>query len=230
MDEPVVPQRATDANVVVASVDWLFEPAWRGDRLVARLADGSISLTDAAGVSANDAFAEVVDVLTDAILADAAVIDGVWTAMPFIGDGSPARAWADTIASEGLADELPDPLETERRRAFVAVDLVELDGEPLYEVPFQERRRLLESVIEEAVQVRLSPIVKQPISGWLVGWRENGFTHYVAKHMNSRYAPGTVCEDWLQISVNSASPRGFMTRMLGSGMTNPRRRRMLDRR
>ena len=230
MDEPVVPQRATTADAVVPSVDWLFEPAWRGDRLVARLAGGTISLSDAAGVPAGDAFGEVVEVLSGAILADAAVIDGVWTAMPFIGDGSPARAWADTIASEGLADELPDPLETERRRAFVAVDLVELDGEPLYEVPLQERRRLLESVIQEGVQVRLSPIVKQPISGWLVGWRENGFTHYLAKHMNSRYAPGTVCSDWLEISVHSSAPRGFMTRMLGSGMTNPRSRRVPDRR
>ena len=96
------------------------------------------------------------------------MVDGVWTMQPFVGDGSPARAWADTLVAEGLADEIPDPLETERRRAFVAVDLVELDGEPLHEIPFQERRRLLESIIDEGIRVRLSPVVKQPLAGWMV--------------------------------------------------------------
>ena len=38
---------------------------------------------------------------------------------------------------EGLADDIPDPLETERRRAFVAVDL-RLERRAAAEVPFQE--------------------------------------------------------------------------------------------
>ena len=55
-----------------------------------------------------------------------AVVDGVWTALPFLA-------------------EQPD----EERRAFVAVDLLELGGEPLLDVPLQERRRLLESIVDE---------------------------------------------------------------------------------
>ena len=148
-------------------------------------------------------------------MADRALVDGVWSAQPFVGDGSMARTWADTIHQEGLADELPYPLEVERRRAFVAVDLVELDGEPLHDVPFQERRRLLESVIDEGVQVRLSQVVKHPLGGWLVGWRLNGFTHYLAKHMNSRYMPGERNDDWLKLSLRADAPRGFIGRMIG---------------
>ena len=159
--------------------------------------------------------ADATEILSGAILADEALVDGVWTAQPFVGDGSPARAWAETIAVEGLASDLPDPLETERRRAFVAIDLVELDGMPLHDVPFQERRRLLESVIDEGIRVRLSQLVKQPLAGWLVGWRANGFTHYVAKHMNSRYRPGERTEDWLKLSLRSEAPRSMMGRMMG---------------
>jgi bifunctional non-homologous end joining protein LigD len=225
VDEPVIPQQPTPMNAEVLSVEWMFEPHWPGTRMVVRVADGRVHLTDDLGEPIADEAeaADAVGILADAIMADQAVVDGVWTAQPFIGDGSPARAWAETLASEGLAEEIPDPLETERRRAFVAVDLIEIDGTPLHDIPFQERRRLLESVVDERVQVRLSPIVKQPLAGWLVGWRANGFTHYVAKHMNSRYRPGERTEDWLKLSLRAEAPRGMMGRMLGGAGDQVRR-------
>lgn len=217
MNGPILPQLPTEANADVLSVEWLFEPLWPGTRLLAHASDGRVRLTDEVGADAgeDDGLADAPEVLAAAILADHAVIDGVWTAQPFVGDGSPARAWAETLETEGLDDEIPDPLETERRRAFIAVDLVELDGQLLHEIPFQERRRLLESVIDEGVRVRLSPVVKQPLAGWLVGWRANGFRHYVAKHMNSRYRPGERTEDWLKLSLRAEAPRSFMGRMMG---------------
>jgi ATP-dependent DNA ligase len=229
-EEPVLPQRARAANAVVASVEWLFEPAWRGDRLLARYDTGSVSLTDEDGRSADDRFPEAAEILRNAVLANQALIDGVWTAQPFIGDGSAARHWAETLESEGLAGEIPDPIERERRRAFVAIDLIELDGELLHEIPFQERRRVLESVLDEGVQVRVSPTVKQPISAWLVGWRANGFSHYLAKHQNSRYHPGEVNDDWLQISVATEPVRGMVSRMFGMRDEKPRRISELDTR
>ncbi len=217
MDEPALPQLPTEANAEVLSVEWLFEPLWPGTRMLARADGGRVTLTDELGEPVPDEgeTADATEILSGAILADEALVDGVWTAQPFVGDGSPARAWAETIAVEGLASDLPDPLETERRRAFVAIDLVELDGMPLHDVPFQERRRLLESVIDEGIRVRLSQLVKQPLAGWLVGWRANGFTHYVAKHMNSRYRPGERTEDWLKLSLRSEAPRSMMGRMMG---------------
>jgi ATP-dependent DNA ligase len=99
----------------------------------------------------------------------------------------------------------------------VAVDLVELDGERLTEIPFQERRRLLESVIDEGVQVRISPVVKFPVAGWLVGWRANGFTHYIAKHQNSHYLLGERNDDCLKLSLRAAAPRGLVGRLVGFG-------------
>lgn len=225
MVDPVFPQRATAANAEVLSVDWLFEPLWPGDRLMARIDHGDVTLTDEVGQRAPAEYEEVAELLRAAVMAGQAVVDGVWTAQPFVGDGSLARTWADTIAQEGLDAELPDPVAEERRRAFVAVDLVELDGEPLHDIPFQERRRLLESVIDERVQVRLSPVVKHPLGGWLIGWRTNGFTHYLAKHMNSRYLPGERNDDWLKLSLRAETPRGLVGRLVG---TRDRVRRIRD--
>jgi len=216
MPDPVIPMRPTVANAEILSVEWLFEPLWPGERLMARVDRGDVTLTDEAGEPAAPEVSEACPVLANAVLADGAVVDGIWSAQPFIGDGSMARNWADTLAAEGLAEEIPDPLESERRRAFVAVDLVELDGQPLGDVPFQERRRLLESVIDEGVQVRLSPVVKHPLGSWLIGWRANGFTHYIAKHMNSHYLPGERNDDWLKLSLRADPPRGLMGRLIGS--------------
>ena len=225
MVDPVFPQRVTVANAEVLSVDWLFEPYWPGLRLMARIERGRATLTDELGQPVPPEVVEATGVLEGAVRAEQAVIDGIWTAQPFVGDGSLARTWAETIAQEGLDTELPDPLEAERRRAFVAIDLVELDGQPLHEVPFQERRRLLESVIDEGVQVRLSPLVKHPLGGWLIGWRTNGFTHYVAKHMNSRYLPGERNDDWLKLAIQADTPRGLVGRLVG---TRDRIRRIRD--
>lgn len=193
MTEPLLPQQPTPARADVASVEWLFEPFWPGDRLIVRVAGGTSDVTDAQGEAATHPLRAVGEAVRAAVRAEAATIDGVWTAQPF------------------LADE-PDA----DRRAFVAVDLLELDGESLLDVPLQERRRLLESVVDERVQVRVSPAVKQPIGGWLLGWRAAGFTHYVAKHQNGRYAPGARSDEWLKLELQVSSSPGFVARLVGS--------------
>lgn len=211
-DRAHLPQLPTMSNAVVRSVEWLFEPCWRGDRMMVRIEQGRAHLMNGRGEPLERALEdEARGVIEPALRVHEALLDGIWTNMPFVGDGSAARHLADAIAEEGLTDELPDPIENEPRRAFVALDLVELDREPLHQIPYQERRRVLGSVIEEGVRVRISPAVRAPLHNWLIAWRANGFQHYVAKHMNSRYTPGEIAEDWLQIStaeVRGPSPVG----------------------
>ncbi len=202
MIEPPRPQQPTPARAEIASIEWLVEPFWPGDRLIVRIADGAASVTDHRGAAAGAALGDVGELVRAAARTERAVVDGVWTAQPFL--------------SEDPASE---------RRAFVAVDLLELDGESLLDVPLQERRRLLESVVDERVQVRVSPAVKQPIGGWLPGWRTAGFTHYVAKHQNSRYAPGERADDWLKIDLRVPTSSGFVARLVG---TRERVRRIRD--
>ena len=192
MDAPLLPQRVTNANAEVASVDWLFEPCWPGQRLIARIDGEDVRLTDAHGEPAGDELYAAAALLRAAVTAGQAIVDGVWTAHPFLGE------------------------EDASRMAFVALDLVELDGAWLFDVPFQERRRLLESVIDEDEQVRVSPVVRQPIGNWILGWRASGFSHYVAKHMNSRYEPGTRTDEWLKIPTRDTPQHGFVGRLVGS--------------
>lgn len=216
VEQQDLPQKPTPSDAVVRSIEWMFEPAWKGERLMARVRDGRVTITDENGEPAPRDLDEAVEVLEPVIDADEALIDGIWTNMPFVGEGSAARHLADAIAEEGLVDELPDPIENEPRRAFVAVDLVELDGQPLHDIPYLERRRLLASVVEENIRVRITPAVRLPIQNWLLGWRAAGFQHYVAKHVNSRYRPGEVTEEWLQISTAERRGPSQVARLLGA--------------
>lgn len=120
-----------------------------------------------------------------------------------IGSALPgASATVDAVRTEGAGT--------------VAVDLLELDGEPLLDVPFQERRRLLESVLVPSEDVRIGPLVKQPVGGWLATWRSEGFTHYVAKHQNARYEPGSMTDRWLKLAIRSDVPVGILGHIVGS--------------
>ena len=209
----------------IPGIDWFVEPCWKGQRLLARLENGRVRLTDVEGQPAETQFGDAAKLLEGAIDADQALIDGSWTGMPFVGVGSSAREWAKTLAGTTHTRTPPDPATLEKRRAFVAWDLVELDGQLLHDIPYQERRRLLESVIIESPQVRVSPTVRPPIRGWIGAWRADGFTHYVAKSPNSRYRPGEIAADWLQISVVSDKLPTMLERVFGSQSGKLRRGR-----
>lgn len=215
--DAILPQQGTHAVAIVSSVQWLFEPYWPGDRLIARLEDGQVSITDAAGQPAAPELVEVASLLAAAIDADAAVVDGIWTSQPFVGQRERARRGTETLVP------VPDRSAMETRRAFVAIDLLELEGAPLYDVPLQERRRLLASVVAEDVRVRISPAVKLPLRPWVDAWRADGFAHYVAKHVNSRYRPGEQVDDWLIISAEPERRASVMGRMFGHRPRKPRR-------
>ena len=196
---PLLPQQPIDERVEVDSVEWLFGPDWPGVRMVARWAAGAVDLTDAAGAPAEDpGFA---DALARALTVASATLDGVWTDRGSVDDAGVAHP------------------------AFVLVDVLELDGESILDVPFQERRRLLESVVRDRDAVRIAPVVKQPLESWLAGWREAGFTHYLARHQNARYHPGRQSDDWLRIPLAAPSAHGFGQRFVGS---RDRRRRIRD--
>ena len=196
----LLPQRMDSAREVRHAADWLFEPFWPGQRLLAFVDAGRVRLTDPAGERVEAAFPEAVRALSAAVDADQAVVDGIWTTEP---PGAP-------------------PGEADPR--FIAVDLLELEREPLLDVPLLERRRLLESVVASGERIRVSQVVRQPIGSWLVAWRALGFTAYIAKHANSRYLPGEVNAEWLRLSAERVRPPSMAERLMWQPRIPERRR------
>lgn len=197
--------------------DGLWEPLWAGRRVLVDVLDGRVGIRG----EHNEALAGF-DLLHEAILesarADELVLDGYLLPAPLrssvgaeapIGMDSlmtPAQVGKQLLLGGGAGSERREELIAERARrrplppasptAFVAVDLLWIDGEPIIDVPLQERKRLLESVLEDAEIVRRTVTVRPPVEVWFAQWRALGFREMAVKGANSRYTPGRPNGEW----------------------------------
>ena len=205
--------------------DPVIEPAWEGVRVLAHLdaAAARVAIHDAKGADLTPDHAPIVDALLAALAADTAILDGyltdqatragegrriVTSEIPTVGEHTSqfflGRQGAELMSGRGrpgrmggarTVDEIEQTLENVPI-AFVAVDLVALDGESLVEIPLLERKRLLESALGEGDLVRRTPYVREPAGTFIITWRSFGFGGLAYKAANSRYLPGSANDDW----------------------------------
>jgi len=99
--------------------------------------------------------------------------------------------------SESDAPGILDALAAGERHAFVAVDLLWLDGQALDDVPLLERKRLLDTVLAPSLLVRVTPFVR-PVSAQrtLITWGTLGFGALSWRAANGRYLAGRENPDW----------------------------------
>jgi hypothetical protein len=199
-------------------VDPLVEPLWTGLRAVALVDGPTVEIRDLDGDPVDD-FPDVIEQLGPASRAQSLVIDGYLTHQPLqpllvvAGRDSieqdPQSApsirqlWFGSLGGrrrkepKQRAEQLGrDPLPVDDEVAFVAVDLLWVDNDPLLDVPLLERKRVLESVLGESHLIRRGIYVRPPVDTWLGSWRAMGFSRLAYKAANSRYTPGKTNPDW----------------------------------
>ena len=99
-------------------------------------------------------------------------------------------------AAQKAEPDVAEALERGERHAFVATDLLWLDGESLLDVPLLERKRHLEAVLDESFLVRVSAYVRPSAVLTLVAWGTLGFRDLSWRSANSHYLPDEVNDDW----------------------------------
>ena len=201
--------------------DPILEPRWRGRRVLAhfdlerhgREADPWLVLIDDKGIDATDAEPDVVRDLRVAIMAIDAVIDGyltdeatrsgegalTTTAIQTSRFGTFMRAPDLEVAEHKPADDEPPT-----RVAFVAIDLLRVDGQALLDVPLLERKRILDGLIRQSELIRVTPYTRPPVRSWLTTWKASGFEGAVLKAANSRYVPSSITDQWTVVTKLSA--------------------------
>lgn len=195
------------------SRDVIIEPSWGGVRVLARFHDGATHFSDEDGVDCTPEFSVVADAVTAAALAEDLVLDGFLTVeatqttagVPLAEVAPPTKGQIMTtwvlggrVARPALPDRALDP---DRPVAFVAVDLLRIDGSALLDVPLLERKRLLDGALQPAELVRITPFVRPPIGSFLATWRGLGFRALVYKAANSRYTPNARNDGWSVVSM-----------------------------
>jgi bifunctional non-homologous end joining protein LigD len=193
----------------------IVEPMWAGIRALAGIEDGAVALHDAQGEPVKER-PEVMQALGSAVRTRSAVLDG-WVTKEAVRTGGELLSTVELPTASliiqktffGIRRDRQAEAEAERRRlieaqtfreeevvAFVATDLLWLDGESVLEVPLLERKRLLNGIIEESELVRLGAFVRPPVATWITSWRRLGFVELSYRGANSRYHPGEQRDEW----------------------------------
>lgn len=201
--------------------DAIVEPEWGGMRVVAALTEDEAALyRDGGEVVAPD---ELLQALLDGFLAVDAVVEGqvttsalrsstgAYPTMPKVErppiliprairgnvkDDPYVRARDYEKAEARLEPSVREALEAGERHAFVATDLLWVDGTSLADVPLLERRRILEGVLDESFLVRRSAYVRPSAQLTLITWGSLGFRDLSYRAANSRYLAGREQPDW----------------------------------
>ena len=193
----------------------IVEPQGEGVRVLAAVEAGAAAIHDEAGEPFEER-PELPPALARAAQVDSAVFDGYLTKQPTAehletlpGPDMPSVGQLAAKPFLGIRRDRVKEAEEERARlraavtfgedeivAFVATDLLWLDGESLLDVPLLERKRLLDSVLVESELVRVGAYVRPPILTWVSTWRRLGFHGLSYRAANSRYHPGDQREEW----------------------------------
>ena len=199
--------------------DPIIEPNWSGVRVLARVGrgpDGSraVTLTDEEGVDSSAEFADVAQAIAAAALTDELVLDGYLTVEPtqdtrgldMSAMEPPTKGAFLTQMFVGGRARAPEPkrqLDPDRPIAFVAVDLLLIDGDSLVDLPLLERKRLLDTALEAGNLVRITPFVRPPVGSLALTWHAQGFRELAYKPANGRYHPGGGQSDWVVVPIRS---------------------------
>jgi bifunctional non-homologous end joining protein LigD len=192
----LVPMSPTSAAGPPAGDEhWAYEPKWDGMRAVCRVTRSGCQIWSRRGNDFTLAFPEL-QALVESLRGHEVVLDGELVCVG--SDGRPSfakirRRWAPGTerAAAALARTSPATL--------VAFDLLELDGKPLLDKTYEERRaRLGELELKGANWL---------VTGYQVGGgaaiveasRQAGLEGVVAKRLRSRYRPGSRSPDWLKL-------------------------------
>ncbi|HEY7691529.1 MAG TPA: DNA ligase D [Gaiellaceae bacterium] len=181
------PMLATPAEEVPAAGDWLFEVKWDGYRALAYLRGGEARLVSRNGNDLTARFPTVAKQLAQATKSPAAVLDGEVCALD--EQGRPSFS-----AMQQAKPGTPIVYET--------FDLLEVDGEPLVDLPLRERRARLEQLIDRrSTTVRLSDAFEDGDALYEAATAQH-LEGIVAKRADSPYRQGKRTREWLKIKTH----------------------------
>jgi len=187
LEPPVEPMLAKLAEELPTGAGFLFEPKWDGFRAIVFRGGGDVFIQSRDLRPLDRYFPELHDALLR-LLPDGMVVDGELVIEGPRGldfDALQLRLHPAASRVARLAEQTP--------AAFVAFDLLALDGRDLRGEPQEWRRELLEGALRRATPpVHLTPMTRDRLvaAGWLERFEGAGLDGVVAKPAAGLYLPG----------------------------------------
>ncbi len=179
---------ATLSDTVPTGPGWLFEVKWDGYRALARLVAGEgATLASRRGNDLTERFRSVASALPRAVRSPDCVLDGEVCALDDRGRSS------FSLMQQGKPDT---PI------AYFVFDVLEIEGEPVIDLPLTERRARLEALLDRRNRtVRLSEAFDDGPSLFKAA-EEQQLEGIMAKKAASRYLSGKRTRDWQKIKTH----------------------------
>lgn len=174
---------------------WAYEFKWDGVRALVYLEGDRLSVLSRSGRDVTSAYPELQG-LRAAMHGSEAILDGEIVALDERGLPSFGVLQARMNVSSA---EKANRLALEHPVAFVAFDLLYLDGTELLQAPYRERRGLLESLGLFGSHWHAPPYFEQDGAELLRASLEQGLEGVICKRLDSRYLPGRRSDAWLKI-------------------------------
>ena len=178
------PMLATSADTIPHGEEWVYEPKWDGYRAIVTVAGGEVTFTSRNGNDLTGRFAECARRVPLGIRTADAVLDGEICALDEHGISrfSLLQSGAGTMV-------------------LIVFDVLEVDSQPLLDLPLEERRERLEALLnQQSGSVLLSPQFDDG-DALLTAARAQRLEGVVAKRGDSRYQPGRRSSDWRKVKV-----------------------------
>jgi bifunctional non-homologous end joining protein LigD len=181
------PMLATTAEDVPRGATWTFEVKWDGYRAIAYLRGGDTRLISRNGNDLTARFSAVARAVGQAAKTPDCILDGEVCALDDSGKSS-------FSAMQQGKPETPI--------VYYVFDVLEIDGEPVIDLPLVERRRRLAGLLDRRNRtVRLSESFDDGRALYEAA-KQQRLEGIVAKRPDSRYLPGRRTRDWLKIKTH----------------------------
>jgi bifunctional non-homologous end joining protein LigD len=193
LPERVDPMLATAADLPAGS-GWAYEFKWDGVRALAYVDGGRVRLLSRTGRDITVAYPEMREVGLK-LGSTSVVLDGEIVAMG--PEGRPSFSALQPrmhVSSPNVARRLAATTPV----TYLPFDLLHLDGRPLLDLSYDERRALLEEL-----PLEIPPSFPENGEAVLDTARASGLEGVVAKKRSARYEPGRRSTCWVKVRVTT---------------------------
>jgi bifunctional non-homologous end joining protein LigD len=178
---------------------WWFEPKFDGIRSITSMATDRTRLITRNGRDVTDKYPELL-MVHELVNQVNAVLDAEIVAFDEDGKNSfEALQQRMNLSNEREIKRIAQKIPV----ALVAFDLLWLDGQDLTGLTLEERRELLETIVETDHRLQVITHVEREGKAFVQAARELGLEGVVAKRVGSRYQPGRRSPDWRKIKLTN---------------------------
>ncbi|MBS2549376.1 non-homologous end-joining DNA ligase [Catenulispora sp. NL8] len=183
-----------------AGTGWATEFKWDGIRALCRIEGGRARLRSRNGNDLTDTYPEI-KALAKTVSSAHLLLDGEIIALDDAGKVSfgALQTRFGTRGSEAVRLSRTNPA------SYLIFDLLHLDGRSTLDLPYKDRRELLESLELSGPHWQTPPTFPDtPVADVLAAARAAGLEGVVAKRLDSSYQPGTRSPAWRKIKLTDS--------------------------